>query len=448
MIAQDPRLGTLIGNKYRITRFLAAGGMGAVYEAQHVVVRRRFAVKFLRAELSQRRDMLARFKLEAEAAGALESENIAAVLDFGFSSAGAPYLVMEYLDGVSLADLLKAEGPLPAARAADLVVQACAGIQRAHEAGVLHRDLKPRNLFVCRRADGTDLVKVVDFGVAKLLDEDAGQGVTATGGMVGTPCYMAPEQARGEALIDARADVYALGAILYELLAGHPPHPGASYPALIHHISTQPPLPLASRERPLPPALIAVVEQALASQADQRPGSAAELGRSLDEFARRQVWPVPNAAASAALDSTLLAAQPASISAPRPSWARLALWGLLVSAALLGALLWPLRRASSPPAVAVSVAPIGARAPDPTETVRTRPADVPAEEVSLPTLAHPPAPDSVSPPALAERARTPETPRRLPSRERAGAKKSAVPAPVSPAPQPKGAAEFDSQNPY
>ena len=214
--------------------------MGVVYEAHHAVVRRRFAIKFLRRDLAERRDILTRFQREAEAAGALENENVAAAVDFGISDDGMPYIVMEYLVGESVGALLEREGCLPPRRACDLVAQACRGVEAAHAAGIVHRDLKPHNLFLCRRDDGTDLVKVLDFGVAKLQAIEAASAATDTGTMLGTTAYMSPEQARGEKMVDQRADVYALGAILYELLSQQKPHPGDSQNAILHHIATQP----------------------------------------------------------------------------------------------------------------------------------------------------------------------------------------------------------------
>jgi serine/threonine protein kinase len=291
MTDADERLSTTVGGKYRITKFLAAGGMGAVYEAVHVVVKRRFAVKFLRADLALRRDVLLRFQREAEAAGALESENIAAAVDFGIAPDGAPYIVMEYLAGLDLARLLMLTGPVPAERAADLVLQACGGIQQAHAAGVIHRDLKPENLFLCRRSDGSDLVKIVDFGIAKLQASDAGNAVTRTGGMLGTPSYMSPEQARGDATIDPRSDVFSLGVILYELLSGQVPHPGDSYNAVIYHISTQPALPLARAGTEFPQGLVEVVDRALALAPQERYESAEAFAHELLRYARRVVWP-------------------------------------------------------------------------------------------------------------------------------------------------------------
>jgi len=287
------RLGQLVGGKYRVTRFLARGGMGVVYEAHHAVVHRRFAIKFLRRDLAERRDILARFQREAETAGALENENVTAAVDFGVSDDGAPYIVMEYLVGESLADLLLRVGRLPCARAADLVAQACRGVAAAHAAGIVHRDLKPHNLFVSRRDDGTDLVKVLDFGVAKLQAiEDAGSA-TRTGTVLGTAAYMSPEQARGEAMTDQRADVYALGAVLYELVSLKRPHPGDSQNAILHHIATQPAVALGAVQEDLPPAFVELVERALASDPAARPASAEAMARELAPFARRQVWPAP-----------------------------------------------------------------------------------------------------------------------------------------------------------
>jgi eukaryotic-like serine/threonine-protein kinase len=285
------RVGEIVGGKYRVVRLLAAGGMGVVYEAQHTVVRRRFAVKFLRPHLVEQRESLARFQREAQAAGALESENLTAAVDFGVGNDGSPYIVMEYLVGESLQALLAREKRLPIGRAADLVAQACRGIHAAHAAGIIHRDLKPQNLFVCRREDGTDLLKVLDFGIAKLELADKGNTATRTGTVLGTPAYMSPEQARGEKHVDHGADVYALGAILYELVSGEKPHPGSSHNAILHHIATQPAVPLSVEAHALPEALAELVSRTLSSDPAQRPASAEVLGQSLAPFVLREVWP-------------------------------------------------------------------------------------------------------------------------------------------------------------
>jgi serine/threonine-protein kinase len=298
------RIGELVGGKYRISRFLAEGGMGVVYEAQHEIVKRRFAVKFLRPGFAQRREALGRFQREAEAAGGLESEHIASVVDFGIAADGSPYIVMECLLGESLASLLSREGPLPYRRAADLCVQACHGAETAHASGIVHRDLKPQNVFVCRREDGTDLLKILDFGIAK-LEPIKHEGVsTQTGAVLGTPAYMSPEQARGERTVDLRTDVYSLGAILFEMLSGELPHPGDSPNAVLYHISSQPAVSLAALVPDLPKLLIEMVDGALASDPGARPRSAKAFAAGVARFAKREVWPEPSSVPTTALPSS------------------------------------------------------------------------------------------------------------------------------------------------
>jgi serine/threonine protein kinase len=330
-------VGTIIGGKYRLVRYLAAGGMGTVYEAQHTVLKRRVALKLLHPELATKRDSLARFEREAQAAGSVESENVAAALDFGIAENGSPYLVLEYLAGESLRALLERCGRLPLARATDIVVQACRGVGAAHKAGIVHRDLNPQNIFVCRRDEGTDLVKVLDFGIAKL--ESSRSTETRTGTILGTPAYLAPEQARGEKNVDQRADVYGLGAVLYEMLAGEKPHPGESHNATLHHICTQPALPLDSERLGLPPALVDVVMSTLSSDPSGRPGSTDELAHKLVLWAKREVWPVPPAELSGAQASTAARADSTRGPATKPRrrrWLALGLAVLLIGSAAAG----------------------------------------------------------------------------------------------------------------
>src|SRR5450432_1232241 len=269
--------------------------MGVVYEAQHIVVKRRFAIKFLRSDFADRREILARFHREAQTAGALENENIAAAVDFGILADGTPYIVMEYLVGESLGSLLAREGRMSVGRAADLCLQACRGIEAAHASGIVHRDLKPENLFVCRRDDGTDLVKVLDFGIAKLEQTESNNAATRTGSILGTPAYMSPEQARGDKMIDHRTDVYGLAAILFEMLSGEKPHPGDSHNAILHHIATQPAVALRSIQPDLAEPLVEAVERALSGDPQARPISAEAFARALAPFARREAWPLPRA---------------------------------------------------------------------------------------------------------------------------------------------------------
>jgi endoglucanase len=298
------REGELVGGKYRLIRYLAAGGMGSVYEAQHTVVHRRFAIKLLRRELAAERESLARFQREAEVAGRLENENVTAAIDFGIAEDGSPFIVMEYLDGESLRALIDRGGRIPVARACDIVVQACRGVEAAHKAGIIHRDINPQNLFLGRRDDGTDLVKVLDFGIAKLAAAENAE--TQTGAILGTPAYLSPEQARGEKTVDHRTDVYGLGAVLYELLVGRKPHPGDSHNAILHHICTQPVLPI-DPSIDLPADLIAITMRVLASAPADRFSSADAFAQALLPYARREVWPRASAEALSVTDAEVTA---------------------------------------------------------------------------------------------------------------------------------------------
>ena len=251
----DPRIGAIV-DKYTIVRLLGKGGMGAVYEARHAKLSRRFAIKFLLPELAAKREILRRFENEAKAAGGLEHANLVAVTDFGSTDDGAPYIVMEFLQGEDCSRLLGRTGPLSVQRAADIVVQACRGLTLAHNAGIVHRDLKPENLFLADAGDGRDLVKVLDFGIAKLRSAD-GSLVTNTGTTFGTAHYMSPEQARGASDVDQRTDVWSLGVVLYELLSAHTPFGGEAFLHVIHEILNAEPTPLGIRRTGLPPALVA-----------------------------------------------------------------------------------------------------------------------------------------------------------------------------------------------
>lgn len=285
------RVGQILLGKYRLTAVLGQGGMGTVYEARHELVGRRFAIKLLNPELALHQDIVRRFRREAEAAGALESENIAAVTDFGTSEDGAAFIVMEFLQGEDLSRLLARHGRLPVTRAVDALIQACRGLAAAHVRGIVHRDLKPENLFVSQRSDGVDWIKVLDFGIAKLQAVNDGGSTTRTGTMMGTPHYMPPEQARGAKDLDHRADIYALGAVLYELLSGQKAHPGETYNAVLYHVLTQAPARLETLRPEVPLALADVVHRAMADDAGARFSSVTELAASLSPFAGRAVTP-------------------------------------------------------------------------------------------------------------------------------------------------------------
>ena len=269
-LATGPRVGVVIDDKYTLVRLIGRGGMGEVYEGRHNKIGRRVAVKFLAAEHAQHPDGARRFENEARAAGSIEHENIAAVFDVSKLSDGTPYLVMEFLDGQDLNSLLQRELRLPLPRAAHILVQTCHGLDVVHRKGIVHRDLKPGNLFLARRASGGELVKILDFGIAKLLGPEWSAEATKTGSRLGTVYYMSPEQARGEREVGAKSDIYALGVILYEMLSGQRPHDGDSILQILHRILTQPPKPLEEACPGLPPAIYATVRKAMAPKAEDR----------------------------------------------------------------------------------------------------------------------------------------------------------------------------------
>jgi serine/threonine-protein kinase len=271
----------VLGGRYRIVRRLAAGGMGVVYEAHHRVLRRSFAVKVLRRQALRDPEATARLRREAMAVAELESEHIASVVDFGEDETGSPYLVMELLRGTDLHGLLDAEHRIAAPRACDLVVQACHGLERAHARGIVHRDLKPRNLFVCRRADGGDLVKVLDFGIAKLHGATDPATLQTGARILGTLGYMAPEQIECASRVDARADVYSLGVVLYRCIAGRMPYSGGTPAETLHQILYEQPEALSATAVDICPELAAIVHRALARLPEHRFSSVAELRAAL-----------------------------------------------------------------------------------------------------------------------------------------------------------------------
>jgi serine/threonine protein kinase len=282
--SDDPRVGTTV-DKYTITRVLGSGGMGKVYEARNQLSHR-FAIKFLRTDLATNRDLLHRFEKEGLASGHLEHSNIASAIDSGVAPDGSPYLVLEYLHGEDCSKVLRREGPLPVERAVDIVLQACRGLAVAHRAAIIHRDLKPENLFLTKAGDGSDVVKILDFGIAKFRASE-GSLLTNTGASFGTPHYMSPEQVRDSAHVDERTDVWSLGVVLYELLSGRKPFQGDSIFHIAHQIVTVDPPPLASLRGGLDPALFTLVERAMTKDLSARLRSASEMEQALSRITKR-----------------------------------------------------------------------------------------------------------------------------------------------------------------
>jgi serine/threonine protein kinase len=280
----DGIIGTLIDGRYLIKRLIGEGGMGLVYEAEHMEIGRRVAVKVLHAMYTRQSEVLARFRSEARAATRIGHPHIIDVFDSGTTVDGAVYFVMEFLQGRDLMQLIEDEGPLPAARAIAIARQICQALRAAHKAGILHRDLKPENVFLVKRDGHNDFVKVLDFGIAKTMEavtERVGR-LTNPGVAMGTPEYMAPEQAAGQP-VDARADVYAVGAIIYEMMCGRPPHEGTNIMEVLTRKATVAPTPLEVLRPDVPRDLERLVMRTLAISPDLRPQSmesmAQELGR-------------------------------------------------------------------------------------------------------------------------------------------------------------------------
>ncbi len=269
-------IGQIIQDTYRIEKLIGEGGMGAVYEAAHLRLARRFAVKLLYPAVAKHPEALARFQREAQVTSALGHPHILEVIDFNHTPDGAPYIIMELLAGEDLAARLRRQLRLEPPAVASILRQAASALQAAHEQGIVHRDLKPNNIFLCRRGKRDDFVKVVDFGVSKVLGAQG--GLTSTQALIGTPFYMSPEQAEqrsGE--VDLRADIYALGVIIFEALTGRPPFAADSIPQLLFKVAYHEAPLLRSLRPDLPAALDAVVARALAKQREERWASAGEL---------------------------------------------------------------------------------------------------------------------------------------------------------------------------
>jgi serine/threonine-protein kinase len=286
----DGLLGLVLDDKYRLDERLGEGGMGTVYRATHLLIERHVAVKVLNPRLVADETAKERFRREARAAGRLQHSNAVAVTDFGETKDGLVYLVMEILEGRPLREVLAREAPLDPARAVSLMLQIAAAVEAAHEAGIIHRDLKPGNIFLVQRPDSPYIVKVLDFGIAKLAAEGGEYGVSDTltgiGVMIGTPRYMSPEQCDG-AQLSPSSDVYSLGVILYEMLTGQTPFSGVSPLALALKHSSESPRPPRELVPTIPPALEAVVLRALEKGAGARPADAGEFRRELYSVAER-----------------------------------------------------------------------------------------------------------------------------------------------------------------
>ena len=284
-------VGELVGGKYRITSVLGEGGMGIVFAASHVDLHCDVAIKVIRQELNQQPELIARLMLEARAAAQIRSEHVCRVLDVARLDSGAPYVVMEYLDGKTLATVLDAKGRLSERLAVDYLLQACEAVAEAHRAGVVHRDLKPENLFLAEFPDGRRAIKVLDFGISKATGtwvKPVARTLTNPSSAMGSPHYMAPEQMTAARDVDARADIWALGAILHQMVTGQLAFDGDSLPAVCAAVLQSEPMPA----RQYLPEISSGVEEAillcLVKNRDHRLASVANLARLISSFGSPQ----------------------------------------------------------------------------------------------------------------------------------------------------------------
>ena len=287
--------GALLAGKYEVERLLGAGGMGYVVAARNVALDQRVAIKFLAPEIAHAPGATSRFLQEARAAARIESEHVVRVLDVSTLAAGATIIVMEYLDGRDLRAWLDEDGPLDPTQAVGLILEACVGLAHAHVVGIVHRDLKPANLFIAKRREGA-VLKILDFGIAKIRHREgghpAGHLTTAPEAVIGTPVYMSPEQVRSSAGVDTRADIWALGVILFELVMGYPPFRADTVTALAAKILEEPAPRLAVFSAPNSEQLAAIVARCLAKDPRQRFPTVGALADALASIATVEMRPL------------------------------------------------------------------------------------------------------------------------------------------------------------
>ena len=349
-IGLDPLIGVLLGETYQIVRTIGEGGMGRVYEARHLRLKeRRFAVKALHADLAKNPEMAARFLREASIASSIKHENVVDVFDVHHLADGTPYLVGEYLEGEELADYVTKRGPLEPRLAAKVGRQVCQALAAAHERDVIHRDMKPENIFVLAASIAevdsgsarTLQVKVIDFGISKAGTSDA---LTRTGVIMGTPSYMSPEQARGKQ-VDSRADIYALGACLYFMVTGRRPFEGDDPTSTLALVLSEDPVRLREVDPRIPETLELVIQHAMAKEAEDRYPSMLDLDKALAGFLGQSALPsnhgLPSSHAmdgSTAIDvaHAMLGVNEAHASAGAPTDARTARPTIILASGALG----------------------------------------------------------------------------------------------------------------
>ena len=322
-LAAGVSAGDILAGKYRVERVLGVGGMGVVVAAHHMQLDQKVALKFLLPEMLGHEEAVGRFAREARAAVKIRSEHVARVLDVGTLETGAPYMVMEFLDGGDLGAWLDQRGPLPIEQAVEFVLQASIAVAEAHSLGIVHRDLKPANLFCVRGPDGRLIIKVLDFGISKMtnMGNSAPGSFTRTSAMMGSPYYMSPEQMRSPKDVDARTDIWALGVVLYELLTKTVPFQGDTQAEVCVKIVTEPPPPVRDFRPDIPEGLQAAILTCLAKDRKNRYRNVAEMAVALLPFGPRQakatVEKVVGIIQAAGLSATAVSVPPTP-NAPHP----------------------------------------------------------------------------------------------------------------------------------
>jgi eukaryotic-like serine/threonine-protein kinase len=278
--ASPGTVGEILAGKYRIEAVIGVGGMGRVVKANHLYLQQPVAIKILLPQMVESQSTVARFLREAQSTVKLRSEHIARVIDVGTMSDNTPFIVMEFLEGFDLNQILRHHGPQMAQPVVDLILQACEGLSEAHSVGIIHRDIKPSNFFITRRPDGSNLLKILDFGISKTPAELT--ELTGTQTVVGTPTYMAPEQMRTARSTDPRSDIWSMGVVMYQMLAGRPPFEAETYAELVMKVGLEPPTPL---HVPLPAGLDSIVLRCLEKDPKNRIQTVGELARMIAPYA-------------------------------------------------------------------------------------------------------------------------------------------------------------------
>ena len=401
--------GTVLAGKYRVEKVLGFGGMGVVVAATHLQLEERVALKFLTSDALLSGEAVARFAREARAAVKIKSEHVARVIDVGTLETGAPYMVMEYLEGSDLSQVLSAKVRLPVEEAVEYILQACEALAEAHVLGIIHRDLKPANLFLIRRPDGTDSIKVLDFGISKVMPgkgSSSDNAMTRTSTVMGSPLYMSPEQMASTRDVDGRTDIWALGVILFELVSGEPPFQADTLPQLCALVLNSSARSVRSIVPQVPVGLDAVLQRCLQREPARRFRDVAELANALADFAPRRarasVDRISRVLQGGVTDRGVMVGTATAPALPTsPSWAethgplvtkksRGALWaGAGIVAAIIAAvLIWVTKGAHSAPGSsaderAVSLTSAAPSAPPVPPVV---PVQVPSAEITARTM--------------------------------------------------------------